>query len=143
MANVRKPMNVTAEKKIRKNPFDRRDRLQYVKDPKYRAMWFNDTGTTIQDMLEAGFQFVSEKERWGYQDTGNPDSGKSLDDRVSVNVGRAGGQENVIAYLMRMPIQEYEEMMAPERERRKEPMREILRQKDQMKQDGYYGDIKL
>lgn len=139
MANVRKPVNATGENKLRKNPFDRRDRLAFHADSKFYTQWFNDTGTTIQDMLEAGFTFVSERERWGYVDQGNPDNGTALSDRVAVNVGRAGGQENVTAYLMRMPIDEFNEMM--------EPMRQEARQNraidevNKLKQSGYYGDL--
>jgi hypothetical protein len=141
MANIRKPVNSTAEKKLRKNPFERRDRLSFNKDPKYHTQWFNDTGTTIQDMLDAGFQFVSTHERYGQVDTGNIDNGSSTtDSRVAVNVGRAGGQENVTGYLMRIPVDEWEELVQPLREEAKRPMQEITSQIKTMKQDGYYGE---
>ena len=140
MANIRKPVTATGENKVRTNPFERRDRLAFKADPKYYAQWFNDVGTTIMDMQEAGFTFVSEKERWGYENQGNPDSGTNLSDRVAINVGRAGGQENVTAYLMRMPIDDFNEMMEPMREeaRRNRALEEI----NKLKSDGYYGDMK-
>lgn len=141
MANVRKPVNSTAETKIRKNPFERRDRLAFEADPKYHTQWFNDTGTTIQDMVDAGFEFVSDKERWGKTDTGYIDGGSATtDSRVAVNVGRAGGQENVTGYLMRIPIDEWNELIQPLKEEAQRPMKEINNTVNQMKNDGYYGE---
>lgn len=138
MANVRKPVTATGENKVRTNPFERRDRLAFQADPKYHTQWFNDVGTTIQDMVDAGFQFVSERERWGKVNEGNPDSGTAMSDRVAVNVGRAGGLENVTAYLMRMPLDEFNEMMEPMRQeaRRNHAKEEV----DKLKQSGYYGN---
>lgn len=139
MGNIRKSVNSKEEIKRRAPIFDRRDRTAFTKDDRYYRVWVNDVKGQVQDFLDSGFQFVTEEERWGREDT--IDSAKSIDSRASLNVGRAGGQENVTAFLMQIPIDEWNELRKPAIEEAQRPMREIMRQKEEMKRDGYYGDL--
>lgn len=144
MANLRKPINSTTETKRRLNLLDRRDRMAFVEDPKYYRVWINDVKTDVQDYLEAGFQFVSESDRWGRADEGAIENGTALDSRAAVNVGRAGGQENVTAYLLQLPRDEWQPYVDQKNAEAMEPIKEIQRQKDKLKEsDGFYGDIKI
>lgn len=144
MANLRKPVTSTVETKRRLQLLDRRDRMSFVEDPKYYRVWINDVKTDISDYLEAGFQFVSERDRWGKTDEGDIEAGTPLDSRAAVNVGRAGGQENVTAYLLQMPREEWQPYVDQKNKEAMEPVREMQRQKDALKQnDGFYGDISI
>jgi hypothetical protein len=142
MAAIRKPVNSTEDTKIRKNPFDRSDRLAFNKNPKFYMQWVNDVRNDVQQFLDAGFNFVSEEERWGKENT--IDGSTPLDSRASVNVGRAGGMENVTAYLMKCPIDEWQEMCKYRIEEARAPLQELLADTNKMKQSKeYYGDLKL
>lgn len=143
MANLRKPVNSTTETKKRLAIFDRRDRLAFKDDPKYYRVWINDVKSDIKDYLDAGFTFVSEDERWGRTDEGAIDGGSAIDSRAAVNVGRAGGQENVTAYLLQMPREEYQPYVDQRNAEAMEPIKEIQRSKEKLKEDGFYGDIKV
>lgn len=142
MPAIRKPVTATQENKVRSPIFDRRDRMAFHKNPRFYMQWVNDVRTDVQDYLDAGFTFVDESERWGKEST--IDSGKGLDSRAQVNVGRAGGQENVTAFLMKIPREQWTEIVAPYREEARAPMKEVLRQKDELKEkEGFYGDINI
>lgn len=141
MPAIRKPVTATQETKVRASIFDRRDRMAFQKNPKYYMQWVNDVRSDVQDYLDAGFTFVDEEERWGKEPT--IDGGTGLDSRAQVNVGRAGGQENVTAYLMKIPRAEWEAITAPIKEEARRPMQEVLRQKEEMKKDGFYGDVTI
>lgn len=141
MANIRKPVNAVTEEKIRTSLFDRRDRLGFHRDPKYYRVWINDVRDEINRYLEAGFTFVSEDERWGRVNAKAIDAGSPMDSRAAVNVGRAGGQENVTAYLMQLPIEEWELMRAERQKAANEPLRKLKEQAELMKRnDAFYGD---
>lgn len=142
MPAIRKPVTSTKETKVRSPIFDRRDRLAFHKNPKFYMQWVNDVRTDVQDYLDAGFTFVDEAERWGKE--ASIDVGNGLDSRAQVNVGRAGGQENVTAFLMKIPLDQWTELIAPYKEEARAPMKEILRQKDAMKaNEDFYGDINI
>lgn len=144
MANIRKPVNATTETKIRTSIFDRRDRLAFHKDPKFYRVWINDVRNEIQEYLDSGFTFVSEDERWGRVNAKAIDAGSPLDSRAAVNVGRAGGQENVTAYLMQIPIDEWEELRRPMIEAAQAPTKEVLAQAEALKRnENFYGSIDL
>ena len=99
----------------------------------------------MQDYLDAGFVFVSEDERWGRES--DIDVGKSLDSRAAVNVGRAGGLENVTAYLMKIPKEEWQAITAPYKKEAQDALKDLTRQKQALNQqegeEGFYGDLKL
>lgn len=144
MANIRKPVNATVETKIRTSLFDRRDRLAFKKDPKFYRVWVNDVRNEVQEYLDSGFTFVSEDARWGRTDEKAIDAGTPLDSRAAVNVGRAGGLENVTAFLMQIPIDDWEELRKPAIEAAQFPTKEVLRQAEQLKQsDNFYGSINI
>lgn len=138
MANIRKPVSATEETKIRTSIFDRRDRLSFRKNPKFYMQWVNDVRDDVQVFLDTGFTFVSEDERWGRES--GIDVGKSLDSRAAVNVGRAGGMENVTAYLMKIPLDEWLRLKEENRQRVNAPMRELKKIESELKQnDAFYG----
>jgi hypothetical protein len=96
----------------------------------------------VQDYLDSGFKFVAEDSRFGR--SFDIEVGKSLDSRASVNVGRAGGMENVTAYLMEIPIDEWNEMRKEMIEAARNPMKELKRQADEMvKSEAYYGQLQI
>lgn len=145
MANIRKPVNSTEPTKIRKSIFDRRDRLSFKKDKRFYTQWVHDVDDRIKQFLDAGFQFMTEDERWGrVQDREvTMDAGTNIDSRVSENVGMADGLDNVQAYLMRIPIDEWNEMVAPEKEERQNALKNMQSHKFiNVDKDSFYGDYK-
>lgn len=144
MAYNRKPVNAKTEIKKRAPIFDRKDRLSFADDPMYYRVWVNDVKREVQDHLDSGFSFVHVDDRYGRTDERHIEDGSpTTDSRVAVNVGRAGGQENVTAFLMQVPMADWEEMIAPSREEAKAPMLELQRQKESMMRDGYYGKLEV
>lgn len=140
MANIRKPVNATTEPKLRTSLFDRRDRLAFHRDPKFYRLWVNDVRDEINRYLDAGFTFVSEDERWGRINTKAIDAGSPLDSRAAVNVGKAGGQENVTAFLLQLPVEEWEKIRAQRQEEAQAPLKELKRQAEELKQtEKFYG----
>ncbi len=145
MPAIRKPVTSNKETKIRSPIFDRRDRLAFHKNPRFYMQWVNDVKNDVNDYLDAGFTFVSEDERWGKES--DIDVGKSLDSRASVNVGRAGGLENVTAFLMKIPKEEWAEITAPYKKEAQNALKQMTRQKqalnEQEGEDGFYGGLSI
>lgn len=73
-----------------------RQKLSYDARPGYHRHWFNDTGSRIGDAENGGYTKVNDKE-------GKP---------VSKIVGTQEGGERLVAYLMEIPQEWYDEDMA-------------------------------
>jgi hypothetical protein len=138
MANIRKPVNAHEEIKKRAPIFDRKDRISFVEDPKYYRVWVNDVKNEVQEYLDSGFTFVSNDERWGKVNQRDINDGTPIDSRVSVNVGKAGGEDNVTGFLMQVPIDEWEEMRAPLVKEARESVNGVREQAKAMLNDGFY-----
>lgn len=132
---VRTPIGGDTDKKKRLPLFDQRDRMSFKKDPTKHRIWVNDVDGELDRYLDSGFSFVRHEERG----EGSIEDGTSLEGRVSVNVGRAGTGENVQAYLVEMPIDEWLDIKEQIAEERKAPLKEIGEQTKQMQKSGFYG----
>ena len=73
------------------------------KDPGFHYKWINDQRGLVQRALKAGYEYVTIEEipSWGTPDV---DSASGTSSYVSMPVG-----DKVVAYLMKQPIEFYEE----------------------------------
>lgn len=84
-------------------------------DPNYHYHWINDTPGRVQQAIAGGYEFVSAESVQlvpGVLPT-NSDSG----DRVSAIVGTGEDNGPLRAYLMRIPLEWYEEKLARQQQR--------------------------
>lgn len=88
------------------------------KDPAYFYYWQKNTGDYIQRMLDAGYEFVRERDARRYApETLTNTSNQSIDGRVEIFGGReANGQEYSLV-LMRQPMEYHLEDMEHQEKR--------------------------
>jgi hypothetical protein len=106
------------------------------KDPAFHYAWINDQRGLIQRAIKAGYEHVTTAEipSWGEADVDSADSSSSL---VSMPVG-----DKVIAYLMKQPMEYYEEDQAEEQalvDAREADMKKSLNSG----QNGTYGKVDI
>lgn len=144
----RPPKEDGAEKRTLKRPaiWDKSDRHAVPRDGKHQYLWVTDSGRQEPVVYQqSGWEFVT-REMIGNAPIGEGASYEGApveSNRVVLNVGRAGSAENAMAYLMRCPLDIYEEFREAESEYRNQPLRDIMRKNKQMiEEEGFTGDIK-
>lgn len=100
---------------------------------KFHYHWINDVGDRLYQRLKEGYDFVEK----GGLTAGDitVESARGTDSLLKKGVGMG-----VTAYLMRIPMELYEEYQSEKRARVAESIEEI---KGSGKQAGHYGDIKV
>lgn len=125
--------------------FDPGDRLSFPRNPAFHRIWVTDVKNQLQDHLDSGFSYVTRRmvlEEEGRIGEGDSRQDTDMDTRISRNVGRAHVHDNAIAYLLQIPMDEWQEIRKMISEERQRPMKEIKGQIESMKRQGYYGDMK-
>jgi hypothetical protein len=124
------------KKRPKRVPIGRRGRLTVDKkntDPAYKYRWVNQTDDRLTMYEEAGWEYVKEKVKVG--DGKRPEEAKQIGSAVKKPVGR-----DVVAYLMRIKKEWYQEDQDAKSEKIKETMKELKRQPEK---PGQYGKIKI
>lgn len=100
---------------------------------KFHYHWINDIGDRLYQRFKEGYDFVQK----GGLSAGDitVESARGTDSLLKKGVGMG-----VTAYLMKIPIELYEEYQSEKRARVAEGIEEI---KSSGKQSGHYGDIKV
>ena len=106
------------------------------KDPAYHYAWINDQGSLLHNAIRAGYLHVSVEEMptWGTPDV---DSASGSSSHVCMPVG-----DKVMAYLMKQPIEYYEEDQAAHQaaiDAREADMKKSLNSG----QNGTYGKVDI
>lgn len=106
------------------------------KDPNYHYAWINDQGELIPRALRALYEHVkvSECPVWGTSDV---DSASSSDSNVCMGVGHG-----VTAYLMKLPMEYYEEDQAAQRKINNDRTADLKRELNSG-EDGTYGEVDI
>lgn len=114
------------------------------KEPGWHYCWFPDRGAYIQSALDAGYEFVTERDDVEVTNTDVHGGNQSLDGRVERYGGRdrqTGREYNMV--LMRQPEEFHQEDIAELAKRNKEVERAILNQEFGQAIERKYGDVKL
>jgi hypothetical protein len=78
-----------------------------IKDEGFHYHWVNDEGGNIRQHLDAGYEFVEDPDIEVGQES--IERGRPTTATVSVEVGRTRYSSNGTAYLMRQPLEYYNE----------------------------------
>ena len=105
-------------------------------DKAFHYAWINDTGSLLHSAQRAGYEHVyqSEMPSWGVRDV---DSANATGDTISMPVGRG-----VTAYLMKQPIEFYEEDKVLHDEQVDQREADMKRQLNSTA-DGRYGKVSI
>lgn len=131
---------VTREKRPKRIPMSGQRMRMHIdeddKDPAFHYAWINDQRGLIQRAIKAGYEHVTTAEipSWGEADVDSADSSSSL---VSMPVG-----DKIIAYLMKQPMEYYEEDQAEHAalvDARETDMKKSLNSG----QNGTYGKVEI
>lgn len=106
------------------------------KDPNFHYAWINDSRGLLHDAERAGYERVkvSEIPSWGVRDV---DTANSTDSFVSMPVG-----QGTVAYLMKQPIEFYEEDRAA-MDQVIDDREATMKRKLNSGEDGQYGEVKI
>ena len=114
-------------------------------EDQYKLRWFNDVNDRIQRATDGGYDFVYEHEmsgRVGDKEVHGDNS--DLSNKVSKMVGLGKGVDPVRAYLMKIPLEFYEEDKAARAARHDEVDRALAAgTPGGASVDKSYGDIKV
>lgn len=144
MAIKRTPVGADTETNRKRRPpiFDQRDRMAFPRDPAYYRVWVTDIKNQVQDFLDSGFTFVKCSDiGWSNRGVGEGsiESGSRMESRVSLKVGRADIEDNADAYLMQIPIGEWESMKRDNDREKQEIYSQLKRDiKSMARQQGFY-----
>ena len=109
-----------------------------LRESGYHVHWFNDTDARISEAEAAFYEFVTWKEIGGVR--GKDGAGKP-DERVSKRVGTNDDGTALIAYLMKIPVEYYQEDEAAKQEQDAEKVRAMQQGLDDKNTtgEGRYG----
>lgn len=85
-------------------------------EKKFHAHWFNDQDGRPERALDAGYEFVTPEEVIGVGNREVHSGNTDLNSKVSRVVGRAEGNIPIRAYLMKLPLELYNEDQAKKQE---------------------------
>ena len=106
------------------------------KDPNFHYSWINDQSGLVQRAIKAGYEHVTTNEMpsWG---EGGVDASESNSSMVSMNVGG-----DVIAYLMKQPIEFFNEDRQMEEDINKARLADIQKELNSG-EEGTYGKVEF
>lgn len=113
-------------------------------EKKFHPHWFNDQDGRPERALDAGYEFVKPEEVIGVGDREVHSGNTDLNSKVSRVVGRAEGNQPIRAYLMKLPLDLYQEDQA-----KKQEQNDMVDQAIRAGRAGganvknQYGDVKL
>ena len=104
--------------------------------PDFHIAWINDSKDLLYRAKRAGYEHVFSNEipGWGF---GDPDTGSSTDSMVSMKVSA-----NTVAYLMKLPIELWEEDQQTKREENEARTSSMKRELNSGK-EGTYGKVEF
>jgi hypothetical protein len=85
-------------------------------EKQWHVHWFNDQDGRPERALDAGYEFVKPEEVRGIGDREVHSGNTDLNSKVSRVVGRAEGGQPIRAYLMKLPLDLYNEDQAKKQE---------------------------
>ena len=128
-----RPTESRAERKTRKPISGQRDIMTVQdKDPNFHYCWVNDTGTRIQEYLDADYEIVQDSSA-KVGDSNDAHVG----DAVTITVDRTTGMK---AILMRQPLEFYKEDRSAEQVQVTRSEESLFRQQNE--EHGRYGEIR-